>query len=108
MGRKTAGLVPTLIDWADRHPWPAVFLLSIALHANCVWNGIVWDDRAAVTYNRGMFNHQPVARNVVPTPKEPKKKPEKKSDVSEAGKEKSDVSEAGNTSADSKDRKSVV
>lgn len=52
MGRKTAGLVPTLIDWADRHPRPAVFLLSIALHANCVSNGIVWDDRAAVTYNR--------------------------------------------------------
>ncbi|KAH8059682.1 hypothetical protein JL722_5312 [Aureococcus anophagefferens] len=35
-------------------------------------------DGTAVTYNRGMFNHQPVARNVVPTPKEPKKKPEKK------------------------------
>ncbi|EGB02750.1 hypothetical protein AURANDRAFT_8230, partial [Aureococcus anophagefferens] len=29
-----------------------VFGLALALHSNCVGNGVVWDDRAAVTYNK--------------------------------------------------------
>jgi tetratricopeptide (TPR) repeat protein len=48
---KPRGLIPRTLAWADRRPRQAAFLLSIVLHMNSVRNGIVWDDRAAVTYN---------------------------------------------------------
>ena len=53
---------------------------NLLCHVSAFVGGNVPKDGTAVTYNRGMFNHQPVARNVVPTPKEPKKKPEKKAE----------------------------
>jgi tetratricopeptide (TPR) repeat protein len=53
---KPRGLIPRLIAWSDRHPRKAAFLLSLALHANSVQNGIVWDDRASVTYNKDVAN----------------------------------------------------
>ena len=49
---KPRGLIPRLIAWSDRHPRKAAFLLAIALHANSVRNGIVWDDRASVRSRR--------------------------------------------------------
>ncbi|KAH8070438.1 hypothetical protein JL721_5210 [Aureococcus anophagefferens] len=51
---------------------------NLLCHVSAFVGNNVPKDGTAVTYNRGMFNHQPVARSVVPTPKEPKKKPEKK------------------------------
>ena len=53
---KPKGLLPKTLAWADRHPRTAAFLLSIALHVNSVRNGIVWDDRASVTYNKDVAN----------------------------------------------------
>ena len=49
---KPRGLIPRMLAWCDRHPRKAAFLLSLALHANSVQNGIVWDDRASVRSRR--------------------------------------------------------
>ncbi len=49
---KPRGLIPRLIAWSDRHPRSTAFLLSLALHANSVRNGVVWDDRASVRSRR--------------------------------------------------------
>ena len=49
---KPRGLIPRMLAWADRRPRQAAFLLSLVLHVNSVRNGIVWDDRASVTYNK--------------------------------------------------------
>ncbi|KAK7230211.1 cadherin, partial [Aureococcus anophagefferens] len=44
--------VATTMNLAKRFPSLTVFGLALALHSNCVGNGVVWDDRAAVTYNK--------------------------------------------------------
>ena len=49
---KPKGLIPRMMAWSDRHPRKAAFLLSLALHVNSIQNGIVWGDRASVTYNK--------------------------------------------------------
>ena len=40
--------VVTTMNFAKRFPSLTVFGLALALHSNCVGNGVVWDDRAAV------------------------------------------------------------
>ena len=49
---KPRGLLPRTLAWADRRPRQAAFWLAIVLHLNSIQNGIVWDDRASVTYNK--------------------------------------------------------
>ena len=58
MGRsKAPGITPTRVAvalgrWLVARPAWGIFLLCILLHANSIFNGVAWDDRAAVTYNR--------------------------------------------------------
>ena len=40
--------IATAMNFAKRFPSLTVFGLALALHSNCVGNGVVWDDRAAV------------------------------------------------------------